>query len=108
MENRTYLDSFHVAGFQYYNGASVWPELRVGTILEIIPEPDNRHDEYALAILFNGQKIGFVPSQRNRMLAKLLNAGYLTDALELIVQKKDGSEHPEKQLRVGMFLKPVE
>ncbi len=105
MKKRIHLDSFHVAGFQYYNGASVWAELELGTKLDLVPEPENRHDEHAVAITYKNSKIGFVPSQRNTMLAKLLNAGYLSRALELIVQKKDSSEHTERQLYVGLFIK---
>ncbi len=104
MKKRIHLDSFHVAGFQYYNGASVWADLELGTKLELTPEPDNRHDENAVAVMYNNSKIGYIPSQRNTILAKLINAGYLRDALELVVQKKDSREHTERQLYVGLFL----
>jgi|GEM_PF-5219400 len=39
-----------VAGFQYYDGLRCIPTIRPGDRLDLVREPDNPHDEKAIAV----------------------------------------------------------
>ena len=59
------LMSFHIAGFQYWGGALVLYERKVGERLRLVPEFDNPHDSSAMAIYRGETKMGFVPGSEN-------------------------------------------
>ncbi|MEA3348070.1 MAG: HIRAN domain-containing protein, partial [Pseudomonadota bacterium] len=61
-ESRFYhLNRFSVAGFQYYAGMQLISLLHPTAGLNLIAEPENQHDEYAVRIEWRGQKLGYVP-----------------------------------------------
>jgi len=66
-------------------------------------EPDNRFDPYAIALYFEGYKLGFVPRTCNHQLSKLLEMGY-SNCLEARIQSINSQEHPENQLHVIVYL----
>lgn len=55
------LLSFHIAGFQYADGALVLGDLKVGNKLSLCAERDNPHDPEAVAIYYGKTKLGYVP-----------------------------------------------
>ena len=97
------ISSFHVAGFQYWDGATVLTELKPGEALQLVPEFDNPHDASAVAIYRNNVKLGFVPSDQNSLLAQMLFFGH-SDAFELRVQQVAPESSPWDQLRVGLYV----
>ncbi len=96
-----YLSDFAIAGFQYYDGVDVFGKLKIGTEVELIPEPDNPHDGYAVAIYFKGKKLGFIPRTQNRLISKLLHFGY--NPFIVKVNRISPEEHPNHQ--VGVVVK---
>lgn len=64
-----------LAGFRYHAAAEVWDELRVGDVLELSREPDNRFDRNAIAVRWRGRKLGYVPRRENAALAWGLDRG---------------------------------
>lgn len=42
--------TFHITGFQFWDGALVLDQLKVGMQLRLVPEFDNPHDPRAVAI----------------------------------------------------------
>lgn len=64
-----------LAGFRYYAAADVWRELRVGDRLELAREHANAHDANAVAVLWRGHKLGYVPRRDNAALAWGLDRG---------------------------------
>ena len=42
--------TFHIAGFQFWDGALVLDQLKAGIQLRLVPEFDNPHDPRAVAI----------------------------------------------------------
>ncbi len=97
------ISSFHVAGFQYWDGATVLTELKPGETLQLVPEFDNPHDASAVAIYRNNVKLGFVPADQNDLLAQMLFFGH-SDAFELRVQQVAPESSPWDQLRVGLYV----
>lgn len=73
---RRLLGRFVVAGFQYHDGLAVVRRLRPGQKLQLVPEPANRHDPYAVAIITRrGHMLGYVPRTENRAIHRLLSQG---------------------------------
>ena len=67
---------FHVAGFQYHAGMQprVMATLLAETELAVVREPENPHDDRAIALLSrSGARIGYVPRLMNRIPADLLD-----------------------------------
>ena len=54
---------------RYGEGAEVWPLLREGDPLELVPEPGNAHDLNAVRVEWRGRKLGYVPRRENAALA---------------------------------------
>lgn len=69
-----------VAGFQYHAGEILWLGLAIDDELTLVREPDNPHDALAVAIHWQGQRIGYIPRLANRALARRLDAGLPTSA----------------------------
>ena len=103
-EPSKHIATFYVAGFQYWDGASVINELRAGMQLELAPEPENPHDPEAVAILWNGTKLGFVPKDESGLVALLAFYGH-ADILECRVLKADPTRSPWHQLMVGIYMR---
>lgn len=96
--------SFHVAGFQYWDGATVLCDLKPGTVLTLVPEFDNPHDPSAVAVYYGKAKLGFVPSEHNELLAQMMFYGH-ADAFEVRVQQVAPERSPWHQLRVGLYVR---
>lgn len=98
------LMGFHIAGFSHHEGYKVFDRLKVGVGVTLVPEPDNPHDCRAVAMYFEGVKIGYVPSKDNRELSLFMHFGY-SDMFECVITQVDPEAHPENQVRVSIFLK---
>ena len=100
------LSSFHIAGFQYWDGALVLSELKVGDRLLRVPEFDNPHDSSAMAIYRGETKLGFVPGSENETLALMFFYGH-SDCFELRVLQVSPDKNPWEQVRVGLYVADV-
>lgn len=105
-KNRRHFTHFEIAGFTYYDGALVFNQLQIGSALNLVYEPDNKFDPYAVAIYFEGNKLGYVPRGENKPISKLLEMGH--NILEAYIQRIDPTDHPESQVGVVIFLKKAE
>jgi hypothetical protein len=99
-----HFDNFHIAGFTYHDGVDVFGELKIGTELNMIVEPDNKYDAYAVAIYFKEHKLGYIPRGNNKYISKFLNFGH-TDLFEMKVNRISPEEHPEHQIGVVVKIK---
>jgi hypothetical protein len=74
-----YLISASVAGAFYVDDIhDLLDEMKIGAKLRFVREPDNKYDK--LAILVKDQdnnKLGYVPREKNPILARLMDAGKL-------------------------------
>lgn len=73
-KRKIYLLQFFVAGFRHYKGMELLQYMEVNDLLELRREPGNEHDECAIALYWQQEKIGYVPYDFNEMPAKLLDA----------------------------------
>ena len=97
------ISSFYIAGFQYWDGALVLSELKVGERLRLVPEFDNPHDPSAMAIYRGKTKMGFVPGSENERLALMFFYGR-SDGFELRVLQVSPDQKPWEQVRVGLYV----
>ncbi|MER5871189.1 HIRAN domain-containing protein [Streptomyces sp. NPDC002044] len=67
----------NVRGVQYYPKAARRADLSPGRPLRLVPEPDNPHDPFAVAVhpSYGKEPIGYVDKQKARHLAKLITGG---------------------------------
>jgi hypothetical protein len=96
-----YLLQCFVAGFRFYKGMELLDQMQEGDMLELVREPDNAYDEAAIALHWNGEKIGFIPKSENEFLSKLLDA----EALELMAEIAHLNKEvkPWENLHVGVY-----
>ena len=73
---QVFLMGTHVAGTPYHEAAVEAKSLKAGDQLVLKREPENSHDELAIAVLGrNGAKLGYIPRNQNAVLARLMDAG---------------------------------
>lgn len=64
-----------VAGTSFRKLQDLEPELISEVKLELKRDNKNEHDKMAVELLFNKTKIGFIPKEKNEVIARLLDAG---------------------------------
>jgi hypothetical protein len=64
-----------LAGYHYYAGEKLWSNITRGDELELFREPGNPHDRQAVALLWKGYKLGYIPRRDNTVIAQLLDRG---------------------------------
>lgn len=98
------ITSFHIRGFQHWDGAIVLDELTSGKKLDIIPEPDNPYDPQAMAIYYMDVKLGYVPANENALFSLLAYYGHV-DVFESRIIQIDREADPWDQVRVAVYVK---
>ncbi|MDR3347000.1 MAG: HIRAN domain-containing protein [Helicobacteraceae bacterium] len=98
MDDRHFAN-FQIAGFTYYDGAEVFELLKIGSVLELRAESDNRFDPYAVAIYFQERKLGYIPRDKNKEIHKFLLLGH-SDIFITRINSILPGEQPERQIGV--------
>jgi len=104
MDKRSkHVMDFCVAGFTYWDGPEVVQQMKVGDKVELKLEDDNPYDPEAVALYYDGRKIGFIPQEKNSEVHQLLYFGH--DIFEASICQLDFEAHPERQVRAAIRLK---
>ncbi|MCX6274405.1 MAG: HIRAN domain-containing protein [Bacteroidetes bacterium] len=83
-QNNTTLDVFRremlalsclVAGTSHQHLQESEPEMIYHTVFDLKREPKNEFDDKAVAIYFRDNKIGYIPQEKNEVIANLMDAG---------------------------------
>ena len=98
---RLLVQNSPLAGFRYHQAAEVWRELRVGDRLELAREPQNPHDANAVAVLWRGRKLGYVPRRENAALAWGLDRG---TPLRARISALADSPNPARRVRFEVYV----
>lgn len=98
------VEDFHLAGFAYYDGLDVIDQLKPGTQVQLVAEPNNPKDANAVVIFYQGTKLGYVPSDKNSLISRLLFYGH-GNILEARIQMSNTENHPDRQIRVVVKVK---
>lgn len=99
---RIELQRSPIAGFQYYQGETVWPLLAEGTVLELVREPTNPYDLRAVRVDWHGQKLGYVSRVDNAAVSHLLDQGQLV-AAEVVALRL--SDNPWDRIEFAVLLR---
>ena len=68
----------NIAGTTFLNLEDIEPKLKKHQLLVLKREPKNEYDGNAILILTeDGQKLGYVPQEKNEVLSNLMDAGKL-------------------------------
>lgn len=67
-------DAF-VRGFRYHAGPQVIHRIKEHDDLDLVRERNNEHDPDAVAVYWQGQKLGYLPMGENRSAANLIDHG---------------------------------
>ena len=78
--------SFHIRGFQHWDGVLQLENMKPGMKVDLVAEPDNPHDPDAIALYFNNTKLGYVPAESNEILSTLAFYGHI-DIFEARIQQ---------------------
>lgn len=106
---KLFFTECHLAGRKYHEADEVWEQLKVGTQLSLVAEPDNRFDPYAVGVLFHAEDnedylLGYIPRGQNKQFSALLEMGW-TDIFECLISKLDAEAHPEDQVQLTIKIK---
>lgn len=97
--NSVLLDSFKIAGGQYYDLKKVIDKIKVDDALDLVPDSENEHDEYAVEIHWQQHKLGFISRMHNRIIHNLLVNDMPLTAKVFRINKEYGT-----QLEFDIFL----
>lgn len=104
---KIYLLQSFVRGFQYYLGEEMIDKMKVGDMLELVRERENKYDKDAIALHFQGKKIGFIPAESNETLAKLIDAQLLELHCEIAAIKSNAKSW--ESIFIALYaLKPID
>jgi len=67
------LTSKYIAGFQFYRGVDIEKQLKENDGLILKREPENRHDCYAVEVYHGEEKLGYLPREENRVVARMMD-----------------------------------
>ena len=90
-----------LAGFQFHQGDIAWSSMTVGAPLDLVREPDNRHDPNAVAVYFRENKLGYVPRGENGAVAQMLDRG---EEFAATISRLTLDEDPWQRVRFNVFL----
>ncbi len=92
-----FLLECHVAGTGFRNLAAIEENLAAGNILTFKREPGNKHDTLAIEIFDQEEhSLGYVPRQKNEVLARLMDAG------KLVFGKIESVKHLDSWMKIGV------
>ncbi|MDO5811431.1 MAG: HIRAN domain-containing protein, partial [Methanobrevibacter sp.] len=70
----TYIN---ITGVHYYQGFTPFKE---GTVVDLIREPDNQHDPFAIRVEVNGETVGYVANNRYTLIKEVKSATDIKDS----------------------------
>lgn len=107
---KKYFMDCHLAGRKYHDADEVWDKLKVGTVLQLQRDMDNRYDQDAVAVMYHNAEdeedycIGYIPRENNGTIASILEMGWTT-MFECCISKIDEEAHPEHQVHLTIKIK---
>lgn len=97
------VQSSPLAGIQYYAAKEWWAEMHKDDRLQLVREPDNRHDANAIRVEWKGHKLGYLPRRENQVVAEEMDRG---TRLEAVIAKMQRHRSPWQRLKMDIYVLP--
>ncbi len=97
----TVIQESWLAGYAHHAGDSVWPLLCKGDPLVLVRDLHNAFDEQAVAVHWNGLKLGYLPRTQNTAIAQMIDRGA---ELESCIVSLNAAANPDQRLRFCVCL----
>lgn len=107
---KKYFMDCHLAERMYHEADEVWDKLKVGTMVQLVREDDNRYDPNAVMVCYNDNEqdeqvcLGYIPRSQNNTIALLMDMGY-SDIFECRINQINEKAHPEQQVNLTVKIK---
>lgn len=101
----------HLAGRVYNDADLVWDDLRIGIEVKLERDSDNKHDPYAVCVIFekDGEKylLGYLPRGENKEIANMLDMGWGC-CYRTVISGINPTAHPEQQILLTVSIRKNE
>lgn len=74
---KVFIKQCFVRGFQYYDGPKIIDNINKSGLTELVREPNNKYDKRAIAVYFDGNKLGYIPKESNKTISILMDTELL-------------------------------
>ena len=91
-----------VAGTGHHCDETTGQRMVDAPVLALVREPDNEHDDDAIAVHCDGKRVGYIPRRHNTVLARLLDAGKCMRARVVSVLDPDDGPWLDAEIVVEM------
>lgn len=98
---KIYLLQCFIAGFRHYDGMQLLERMKEGDLLELVRESKNEFDDCAIALHWQGKKIGFIPAATNEILSYLLDAEALS--LFAVITHLEKNSQPWENVAIAVY-----
>lgn len=65
----------YVKGLTHYNFEAISHQIKEGDELQLLRNPDNNYDRFAIRVLYKGEKVGYIAAFENVVLANMMDRG---------------------------------
>ena len=90
-----------LAGFRHHDAPVLWPALTRRTQLTLRREEENPHDSNAVALLWRGRKLGYLPRGENLVAARLLER---QRNLSARIERLDPHAEGNRRIRIEVLM----
>lgn len=101
--DRAYYIDTYVAGRLYGDADMAWADLRVGQLVNLVREPSNEKDPWAVAVYSTtgeaGLKLGYIPLRKNRPLSLFLDMGW-GEVFQATISRLDPTATYDRQIGI--------
>jgi hypothetical protein len=105
--NKLFYLECHLAGRQYHDADEVWDKLKIGTIVRLERDLENRYDRDAVAVMYDDENesylLGYIPRGENIMLTPFIDMGW-EKCFQCRISKINPDEHYENQIRLTIWI----
>ena len=66
--------NFFVAGVKFHKFHEIKDELEEGFFVQLVPEPSNKYDKFAVKVLFKDTMLGYVPKTLSEIISNRITS----------------------------------
>ena len=101
-----FLAEVYVAGCNYIRNIKKYlSQMKVGDRVILLREPKNKYDELAILVKDERKhKLGYVPSVRNEVMSRLMDAGKLLYGTVTKILDPDDERYPWNALFIAIYM----